>query len=156
MKKIISDLWSSQFFRFLIVGGFNVVFGYVLTIILLTILRNFGINQNIVCFGLVVDIPILASVLIGIPLAYTTQTLVAFREKWKLTKMLYYPITMIPNVFIQQITYFYLERLIDQLFPHIHSTYISYAIATIAPIPVMFIMVKLIVTNKKKIIHTGS
>ncbi|KPV58969.1 hypothetical protein QJ48_13530 [Paenibacillus sp. A3] len=155
MKKLVIKLWSSQFFRFLVVGGFNVVFGYGLTIILLKLLQNFGFNQNIVCFGLVIDIPILASTLIGIPLAYTTQTLVAFREKWKLTRMLYYPITMIPNVLIQQITYFYMERLINQLSPLAYSTYISYAIATIAPIPVMFIMVKFIVTNKKKIIHTG-
>ncbi|MFC5446857.1 hypothetical protein [Paenibacillus aestuarii] len=126
------------------------VFGYVLTIILLKLLEFWGLHQNFVCFGLVINIPILTSTLVGIPMAYTTQTLIAFREKWKLTKMLFYPITIIPNLGIQQVTYFYLNLLLNEIKPSYFNPYISYAFATIAPIPIMFIMVKFIVTNKKR------
>ncbi|MFD1956286.1 GtrA family protein [Paenibacillus thailandensis] len=145
MKDLISWFWSKQFFRFLVVGGSNVAFGYVITLLLYFLFRYYNIS-SILNF-VAIDIPLFLSTIIGIPIAYTTQTFFVFKEKWSFKKLIAYPITLLPNILIQQITYFIFDNYFD--FPGHLQQYIAYGLATITPIPIMFILVKFIVTNKR-------
>lgn len=147
---MVKKFWSSEFIRFLVVGGCNILLGYIITIIIFKLLNTWGIESNFMLTKrLSIDLPLLISTTVGIPIAYTAQTLIAFRETWSFKRLLVYPVTILPNLLTQQIVFYLVYVWLGDMLSLFVKTCLSYALATIAPIPIMFILVRLIVKNKK-------
>jgi putative flippase GtrA len=148
LKSLIARFWAMEIIRFLVVGAFNIGFGYIVTLGIYHSMVAFGAHTTVMLLGLKLDIPLAASILIGIPVAYTMQTLIAFRAVWSFKRMLVYPVTILPNFVIQQGTFFLGMHFI--LLPMSFKIPIAYALAMITPIPVMFVLVRLIVSYRKQ------
>lgn len=121
--------WS--FFRFLVVGGINTVVGYVVTLILHYLVgldyRWAQVLNFLICF----------------PLAYTLQSLYAFRTRLSWRKLLVYPLSSLPNLLVQVFTTVVVVHFFDA------PKYIAYIFSYIVPIPIMYFMVKFLVSDPK-------
>ncbi len=130
MKKLFHFFWDKDFFRFLFASGVNTMIGYAVTIF-------FGI-----LFKLKDPYPTILNFLCCFPIAYTTQTLIAFRGKWELKRMFAYALTALPNMFIQWILTLVLKE-------GSMNEYIRYALINVLPLPVMYFVIRFIVKPKK-------
>ena len=136
------SLLKYSFFRFLLAGGINTVLGFVTTVLLrLTLFRD--VPKWELPFGLEVDWSNTLMFIILFPVSYTIQALFAFRTTWTLKRMLLYPLSSLPNYFIQQAFILLFEGIFEW------SYVISYALSAIAAIPVMFLIVRYLVVEKK-------
>jgi uncharacterized membrane protein YesL len=137
-------LWEQSFFRFLVVGGANTLLGYILTLGLrLSFFSEepkWVLLPNILAF----DVSNTVMFLILFPVSYTLQAVFAFRQPWRFRRLAIYPLSSIPNYLLQQ--GFILLFEIGFNVPYI----ITYALAAILPIPLMYLVVKILVTNAKK------
>lgn len=139
MKKIlmtctkrISQLLDREFFRFLIVGGVNTLLGYSMTLFLFYIIGiNYKLSQ-------------ILNFLICFPVAYTLQTMFAFRSRWSWKRLFLYPVSSLPNLIVQYITLIFCVEILGVV------EYIAYLISYILPIPIMFFVVKFFVAAKSK------
>ena len=131
MKKLFLFFWDKEFFRFLFASGVNTVVGYAVTLL-------FG-----VLIGFPDPWPTILNFVLCFPFAYTTQTKIAFRTKWELRRMFAYALTALPNLFIQW--------LLTIIFPEgsMHEL-IRYALVNILPLPIMFFVIRFVVTPLKK------
>jgi hypothetical protein len=79
------------------------------------------------------------------PLAYTLQAVLAFRQPWRLTRLMIYPLSSIPNYLLQQgfILLFETGLTVPFIF--------AYGLAAILPIPIMYFIVKFLIGTNKKI-----
>lgn len=144
-------MWEKEPIRFLFAGGVNTLLG-----ILLSILFRFLFDQvwhynpkfvfwtlngvDVISF----DIPYLIAFVIGLPVAYTTHTLLAFRTKWKWKRFLRYPISAIPNFLLQEVCI-----LIFDVWLNLPSS-LSYILGAILPLPIMFFIIRVLVKPTKK------
>ena len=136
------SLLKYSFFRFLLAGGINTVLGFVTTVLLrLTLFRD--VPKWELPFGLEVDWSNTLMFIILFPVSYTIQALFAFRTTWTLKRMLLYPLSSLPNYFIQQAFILLFEGIFEW------SYVISYGLSAIAAIPVMFLIVRYLVVEKK-------
>ena len=137
-------LWEQSFFRFLVVGGANTLLGYILTLGLrLSFFSEepkWVLLPNILAF----DVSNTVMFLILFPVSYTLQAVFTFRQPWRFRRLAIYPLSSIPNYLLQQ--GFILLFEIGFNVPYI----ITYALAAILPIPLMYLVVKILVTNAKK------
>jgi hypothetical protein len=78
------------------------------------------------------------------PLAYTLQAVLAFRQPWRLRRLMIYPLSSIPNYLLQQGFILLFETALS--IPYI----IAYGLAAILPIPLMYLVVKFLVGQSKK------
>lgn len=129
MRKV-NYLKEKEFFRFLVIGGLNTIIGYTVTLFLFYILKlDYRVSQIlnfILCF----------------PIAYTLQVRYAFCTKWCFKRLCIYPISSLPNFGLQLLT---LISCVDFLgIPE----YIAYLISYVVPIPIMFFVVKFLVSPK--------
>ena len=131
-------LWEKEPIRFIFVGGLNTLIGLVLTLLFRYLFDNvFYWNPKVDFLGM--DIPNLISFIIGLPIAYTTQTLIAFRIKWAWVRFARYPLSSIPNLILQQGGISLFETIL-----HIQEQ-ISYILATIIALPIMFFIIRFLV-----------
>ncbi len=148
-ETLIRKLWEKSFIRFVVVGGFNTLLGILVTYALrYTFDVLIGYNPKwdflVWIFALQIDIPGLIMFIGLLPVSYTTQALWAFRTKWSWKRLALYPLSSIPNFILQQ-GFIYLFEIVLGIDP-----YISYALAAILPIPIMFFIIRLLVKPKNK------
>jgi putative flippase GtrA len=138
----IPKLWSSNFIRFLFIGGINTILGFVLTIILRESFFSSSAKWMVLGF---IEFDLANSVMYVMlfPISYTLQALVTFRTRWSLKRLIRYPISSIPNYALNQVFIFLFETLWS------FSVVVSYGLSAILPIPIMFIIIKLLVVEKK-------
>ena len=139
---IIPKLWSLNFIRFLFIGGINTILGFVLTIILRELFFSSSAKWMVLGF---IEFDLANSVMYVMlfPISYTLQALVTFRTRWSLKRLIRYPISSIPNYALNQVFIFLFETLWS------FSVVVSYGLSAILPIPIMFIIIKLLVVEKK-------
>lgn len=131
MFKNLIQRFDTPFFRFLIVGGVNTALGYLVTLIL-----HYGLHLG-------VQLSQALNFLICFPVAYTLQARFSFQVPWSWKRLLIYPLSNIPSLLIQlavttiAVDYFGIEPSIAYL--------LSYVVA----IPVMYIVVRFLVGEKK-------
>ena len=137
-------LWEQSFFRFLVVGGLNTALGYTLTLLLR--LGFFFENPKWILLPNTLEFDVSNTVMFMIlfPVSYSLQAVLAFRQPWRFRRLAIYPLSSIPNYLLQQ--GFILLFEIGFNVPYI----ITYALAAILPIPLMYLVVKILVTNAKK------
>lgn len=142
LEAIFWKLWEQSFFRFLVVGGINTGLGYVVTLILR---YGFFLNDpKWTIYPNIIDIDISNTImfLILFPLSYTLQVKWSFRTIWRWHRLFLYPLSSIPNYLLQQ-GMIYLFEGIFQLPP-----FVTYAFAAILPIPIMYLIIRVLVTAK--------
>ena len=136
------SLLKYSFFRFLLAGGLNTVLGFITTLLLrLTLFRE--VPKWDLPFGLEIDWSNTLMFVILFPVSYTIQALFAFRTTWTFKRLLMYPLSSLPNYFIQQGFILLFEGVFE--WPYV----ISYALSAIAAIPVMYLIVRYLVVEKK-------
>ncbi len=153
LETLIRQLWEKAFFRFIIVGGFNTVLGIIVTSAL-RLMFDYLIGYNpkwdfilLWFLKLQIDLPGLIMFVALLPVAYTTQAIYAFRAKWSIKRLAIYPLSSIPNFILQQ-GFIYLFEIVLGVNP-----YISYTLAGILPIPIMFFIIRFLVKPKQKAGH---
>ncbi|HAK05455.1 MAG TPA: hypothetical protein DCM23_01985 [Firmicutes bacterium] len=150
LETLIRTLWEKSFVRFVVVGGFNTLLGIIVTYILrysFDVLIGYNPKWDFVFLwflNLQIDIPGLIMFVALLPVSYTTQAIWAFRTKWSLKRLAIYPLSSIPNFILQQ-GFIYLFEIVLGVNP-----YISYALAAILPIPIMFFIIRFLVKPNKK------
>jgi putative flippase GtrA len=136
--------WEKPFIRFLFVGGLNTALGYLVTVwlrygIFIDDPKWFLLNN-----WLEIDIANSVMFIILFPVAYSLQAWLAFRTPWRWQRLLLYPLSSIPNYALQQ-GFIYLFETGIGLPPSI-----AYGLAAIMAIPLMFIIIRFLITPKPK------
>ncbi|MPW26750.1 YfhO family protein [Alkalibaculum sp. M08DMB] len=130
--ELLKGLFEKEFFRFLLVGGFNTVIGYSVTLILFYWLkldyRLSQITNFVICF----------------PIAYSLQAIYAFRTEWSFKRLLIYPVSSLPNYLLQFIVLLISVEGLNL------PVYIAFLVSYIIPIPIMFFVVRFLVKPHKK------
>lgn len=142
---IVSQLkkyWKFEIVRFLFVGGINTVFGgFALPFIIGSLYPN-ATHWNML--GLDINMPITIGYLIWFTPAYLLQVYVSFKSRPEVKRYVMYPFTQIPNYALQQSFFFIFASWLG--WPDL----IGYGLSALLPIPIMFVLVRLIVKNAKK------
>ena len=157
---LIKKLFEKEAIRFLFVGGINTLLGILVTWLFRFIFESQNINPEIfvlyyhkvhgLTFNdisnvqgsvqvLFVDIPYLINFIGLLPFAYTTQTLIAFRTKWSFKRFLRYPLSSIPNLILTSLFICLFSGIIGI------DPYISYVLAPICALPIMFFIIRFLV-----------
>lgn len=150
VKRFIVFWWEKEAIRFLFAGAINTIVGIILSFIFRDILFEKVFNWNpkliILQSPIVIefDYPYLIAFVLGLPIAYTTQTIMAFRAPWKWERFLRYPLSSIPNFLMQELGILIFESWIGW------SHNIAYILGTILPLPIMFFIIRFLVKPKKK------
>jgi len=155
LETLIRTLWEKAFIRFVVVGGFNTLLGIIVTYILRYTFDNLiGYNPKwdfvVWIFNLQMDLPGTIMFVGLLPVSYTTQALWAFRTKWSWKRLALYPLSSIPNFILQQGFIYLFETVLGV------NPYVSYALAAILPIPIMFFIIRFLVKPMKKAEPTTS
>jgi putative flippase GtrA len=140
LESLYWRLWKQSFFRFLVVGGLNTALGYLFTLGL-----RFGFFSEapkFFIFGLEIDIANTINFIVLLPLAYTLQTLFVFQSPWSWKRLSVYPLSTIPNYLLNQGFILLFETIVGI------TPFISYALAAMFPIPIMFIVIRLLVKGQ--------
>ena len=122
--------FNTPFWRFLVVGGINTALGYAVTL-----LFHYGL-------GFETRVAQILNFIVCFPIAYTLQALFAFKVKWSWQRLLLYPLSNIPSLVIQLIVTTLAVRAGLEAF-------IAYLLSYIVAIPVMFVVVRFLVGDKK-------
>lgn len=120
---------QGSFFRFLLVGAVNTAVGYTMTLIL-----HYGLGMDY-------RLAQVLNFLICFPLAYTLQSVLAFRTTLSWKKLLRYPLSSLPNFALQLFTTVVIVGLFDA------PKFIAYLFSYIVPIPIMYFVVKYLVSD---------
>lgn len=131
---IIDFFLSKEIFRFLIAGGINTLMGG----ILIPYLFSLFINVDII-----IDIPLVIGYLIWFTFAYFIQIKFVFNSTFEWKRYWTYPLSQIPNLLLN-LGFKYLFSMF------IVSELITYALAALCPLPIMFFIVRFIVKNNKQ------
>jgi glucose-6-phosphate-specific signal transduction histidine kinase len=118
--------------------------GYLLTLILRFAFFSEEPKWILITSILEFDVSNTFMFLILFPLSYTLQAVLAFRQPWKWRRLLVYPVSSIPNYLLQQGFILLFETGLN--IPPI----LAYGLAAILPIPLMYLVVKYLVSNNKK------
>ena len=143
LEKFFWKLYEKESFRFLIAGGINTLLGLVCTIILRNIYLHFAEPAKWKILFTEIDIPYLIIFIALLPVAYTIQVFIAFRTKWKWKRMAIYPLSSVPNFLLQQLFIWLFETVIGLNYN------ISYFLAPICALPLMFFIIKFLVQPVK-------
>ncbi len=150
VKHFMAFWWEKEAIRFLFAGAINTIVGIILSFIFRDILfeKVFNWNPKLVILQSPIviefDYPYLIAFVLGLPIAYTTQTIMAFRTPWKWERFLRYPLSSIPNFLMQELGILVFESWIGW------SHNIAYILGTIIPLPIMFFIIRFLVKPKKK------
>lgn len=138
IKKTITWFLKSELGRFLIGGGVNTVMGGILIPL---VMRQFGFG-TFALIGISIDTPLTIGYLVWFSFAYLIQIKFVFNSRFELKRYLIYPFSQIPNYLINSIFLYVFNTLL------VLPSFISYVLAAILAVPVMFIIVRLIVKTK--------
>ncbi len=142
MELFFWKLWEYAFIRFVIIGGLNTLIGVGFTLIMrITFDDVLQIDPKWTIFGLEGDWPVTLNYVVLFPLAYTTQALYSFRTTWSVKRLLIYPLSTIPNYLLNLGFTYLFETLIGLPFV------LAYGLSAILPIPIMFIIIRLLVVK---------
>lgn len=142
IEKFSWSLWEVPFVRFLVAGGLNTALGVSFTYLMRYLFDAVWlIDPKSTLFGFELDWPSTLNYALLFPVAYTTQALLAFRTRWTVPRMFIYPISTIPNYLLNQIFIFIFEGWLM-----VSPTW-SYFLATILPIPIMYVIIKFLVVK---------
>lgn len=143
IKEIIRLFWEMEFIRFAFAGAINTLAGW----LVMTLFGNLIITAPLQIGSLSIPVDMLAILFEFIccfPLAYTLQAKIAFRQKWELKRMFLYITTILPNILIQWILAAVIPS--EGLHPLLRN-----AIIVIVPLPIMFFIIKFVVTPIKSL-----
>ncbi len=129
MNKLIRT-FDTPFWRFLLVGGFNTVLGYAVTLFF-----HYGLDFE-------VRVAQALNFLVCFPIAYTLQAKFAFQVPWSWKRLLLYPLSNIPSLLVQLLVTTIATG------AGIEAS-IAYLISYVVAIPVMFVVVRFLVGEKK-------
>jgi putative flippase GtrA len=138
--------WEKPFIRFLFVGAINTGLGYLTTLAL----RYTWFKDEPKWLVLpwseqpILDVSNTIMFIMLFPVSYTLQTLLSFRTKWQVKRLLIYPLSSIPNYLLQQGFIFIFETWFGLPFE------IAYAFSAILPIPIMYVIIRFFVVAKPK------
>ena len=163
----IKKMWEIEAIRFIFVGGVNTLIGILFTMLLRFIFTKVHWNPEILVIYfskashsfsfsktiiedtldtqiLFVDIPYIINFVALLPLAYTMHAKIGFRTAWSWRKLAVYPLSSIPNLI--------LTSLFICLFSGICgiNPYISYILAPLLALPIMFFIIRFLVKPLKK------
>lgn len=134
--------WEYSFVRFVFIGGFNTMIGIGFTLVIRWLFDHvFLLDPKWIVLGWEGDWPVTLNYVLLFPLAYTTQALWSFRTPWSFTRLLLYPLSTIPNYLLNLGFTFLFETVIGLPFM------LAYALSAILPIPIMFIVIRLLVVK---------
>ena len=138
-------LWDKEGFRFLVIGGINTVVGYIVGTSLRFLFQDvFGITYKWEFLKASIDIPYLLMFLLLFSYSYFMMSRFVFRTKWQLSRNFLYLLSSAPNFFLQQLFIWLFEDLMGM------SYWWAYILASLAPIPIMYFINKLLVVPMKK------
>ena len=144
MVNFIKKLLQREFFRFLIAGGINTLMGGILIPL---IFRKILTTTTWTMGAITIDLPLTIGYLIWFTFAYIIQAKFVFKAPFAWQRYIIYPFSQIPNYAL------------NQFFIYIFGTtcalpyWLTYILAALCPIPIMFVIVRLIVKplrNKKQ------
>jgi putative flippase GtrA len=144
LEDLIYFWWEKSFVRFLIVGGLNTALGYLTTMLLRYTIFFDNPKWIIIPENLVFDKPNTIMFLLLFPISYSLQARLAFRTKWQWQRLLLYPLSSIPNYVIQQGFIFIFDSVLGLL------PAITYALAAVLAIPIMFFVIRFFVKANPK------
>ena len=140
MNSLLHQLWKLELFRFLLIGGLNTLLGYIFTLFLR---YAFFVNQpKLPIFNGEIDIANTINFIVLLPLSYTLQTLYVFQSPWSWKRLIVYPLSTIPNYVLNQGFIFLFETILGI------PPFISYGLAAMFPIPIMFLIIRFLVKGK--------
>jgi putative flippase GtrA len=142
IEKLFWSLYNKEPLRFIFWGGINTLITLINTIVLNFFLQSVSWETKLL--GRAVDIPFIICFFIGIPIAYTTHTLFTFKVKWSWKRLIRYPLSSIPNFILQLFAIWLLEVVLSV------NPYLTYLLAAIFPLPIMFFVNKFLVSPIKK------
>lgn len=137
LTNIINYFLDKEMFRFLIAGGINTLMGGILIPFILS---------KIVNIAFVIDIPLVLGYLCWFTFAYFIQIKFVFDSTFEWKRFWAYPLSQIPNLLLN-LGFKYIFSLF------INSNFITYVLAALLPIPIMFFIVRFIVKNNKEPKH---
>lgn len=138
-------LWDKEGFRFLVIGGINTVVGYVVGTLLRYLFQDvFGITYKWDFLKATIDIPYLVMFLLLFSYSYFMMSKFVFRTKWQLSRNFLYLLSSAPNFFLQQLFIWIFEDLVGL------SYWWAYILASLAPLPIMYFINKILVVPLKK------
>lgn len=150
IEKIVK-LWENDKIRFLFVSGFNTLVGLTLSLLFsYLLLKVFNTQENVNIWFIKLNLPLTFSFILGFPLSYTTQAIIAFRQKWEWKKLAIFPLSSIPNYALQQLFYFIWTKIFILI--GINSVFIDkilYILAPLSALPVMYFIIRFFVKTKK-------
>ncbi len=151
LKEKIIKCWENDKIRFLFVSAFNTFIGLLLSFLFsYLIVSVWKGNENVKIWFFSLNLPLTISFILGLPISYTTQALIAFRQKWKWKKLAIFPLSSIPNYALQQLFYFIWKKIF--LLMHLSSQIIDkilYILAPLCALPIMYFVIRFIVRVKK-------
>lgn len=130
----INFFLGNEMFRFLIAGGINTLMGGILIPF---------IFSKIINIDFIVDIPLVLGYLCWFTFAYFIQIKFVFNSTFEWKRFWAYPLSQIPNLLLN-LGFKYLFSLF------IKSSLLTYFLAALFPIPIMFFIVRFIVKNNDK------
>lgn len=142
MIKLIKKLLSLEIIRFIIGGGINTLMGGMLLPYIFEVI--FGEIELFTFLGVTTYVGLLVGYLIWFTFAYFIQIKFVFNTSFDVKRFIIYPFTQIPNFLINSL-FLYLFRNILSL-----PGFVSYVLAAIATVPIMFVLVRLVVKKGKK------
>ncbi len=142
VESLIRVLWEQESIRFVFVGGINTVLGIVVSIFTRYIFIDSNLLIKFSFWFMEFDIPNLVSFVVLLPVAYTMQALIAFRSKWEWKRLAVYPLTSIPNLLLQQTGIYLFTKWTG-------NADLSYILAAIAILPIMFFIIRFFVKPLK-------
>ena len=150
-KEKLINLWNNDKIRFLFVSGFNTLIGLILSLLFSFLLvKVWKSPENIKIWFFNLNLPLTISFIIGLPISYTTQSLIAFRQQWQWKKLAVFPLSSIPNYLLQQLFYFIWKEIF--LLFSISGAIIDkiiYILAPLCALPIMYFIIRFIVKTKK-------
>jgi putative flippase GtrA len=142
LENLAWKLWNYSFVRFIVVGGFNTLLGVLFTLIVRYFFDDVVmVNPKWSILGLEGDWPVTLNYLLLFPIAYTTQAIFSFRTSWSVSRLFLYPLSTIPNYLINLGFTYIFETLLGL------PIAVAYALSAILPIPIMFIIIRLLVVK---------
>lgn len=162
----ICKLWEKEAIRFVVIGGLNTVAGILVTWLIRYLFTTWNWDtelfvvyyrhaEHLIYFRtstidttdtrlLYVDVPYVVNFVLLLPFAYTTQTKFAFRTPWSWGRFARYPISSIPNLVLTSLFICLFAGVIGL------SAQLSYVLAPILALPIMFFIIRFLVKPIKK------
>ena len=139
----IKKLMSSEFVKFVIVGGMNTLFGGIL------IPYAFSFTNTVpdITIGSIFSfsIALCLGYIIWFPFAYLLQVKFVFNSTWEWKRLGGYVVTQIANLFMNQLLLHLFKNVLNIV---MLNGLVAFALAALVNVPIMFVLVRLVVKKK--------